>query len=580
MTILRGYQDKGVRDTYEAWDNGKLSVMYRLACGMGKTPVIGRICDDHDGWGVVTAHRAVLVTQISQQLAREGIRHRIIGSEATKKQARDNHLQEFGKHFVDPHAGWHAASVDTLYMMNPDEEIFRRSTRFIGDESHHFLRMNKWGKAWNLFKHPDLRTFLPTATPARADGMGLGSHADGIADVLIEGPDQKWGIDNGYLTGYRIWCPTAKDLDLNGIDLNKEGDFNQNQLAKAMAKSTAIVGDVVSTYIKHAMGKLGVTFAVNVEEANKIAAEFNRRGVPAAVLDSKTSETERNRQLKAFEQRKLWQLVNVDLFGEGFDLPAIECVSMARPTASWPLFVQQFNRALRLMISRILMNAWDTYPPHQRKQFIAESPKPFAMIFDHVGNTLRHGLPDKPRVFSLDRRAKRSGPSDAIPTIACDVCENPYEIIEDRCPYCGAPKPVPDPSARSGPNLVGGDIFELTPDVIAKMLGDASSAASAWAPVPEGVQPYVAEGIRNRARTKAHTQKLLRHYVGWWCGLYPGDSTTKLVRRFYYEFNIDMLSAFALKTADAETLLERVKLKLDGIVINDLDYIHQPQQSA
>lgn len=574
MTILRGYQNEGLNRTYNAWDEGHHSVMYRLACGMGKTPVIGKLCDDHDGWGVVTAHRAVLVTQISQQLAREGIRHRIIGSEATKKQARDNHLQEFGKHFVDPHAGWHAASVDTLYLMNPDEEVFKRSTRFIGDESHHFLRMNKWGKAWNLFRNPDLRTFLPTATPARADGLGLGSHADGIADVLIEGPDQRWGIDNGYLTDYRIWCPTAKDLDLNGIDLNKEGDFNQNQLAKAMAKSTAIVGDVVSTYIKHAMGKLGVTFAVNVEEANKIAAEFNRRGVPAAVLDSKTSETERNRQLKAFSERKLWQLVNVDLFGEGFDLPAIECVSMARPTASWPLFVQQFNRALRLMISRILMNAWDTYPPFQRKQFIVESPKPFAMIFDHVGNTLRHGLPDKPKVFSLDRRAKRSGPSDAIPMISCDQCENPYEIIEDRCPYCGAPKPVPDPAARSGPNLVGGDIFELTPEMRQKMYGDAIQAASAYEPIPSGAPPYVAASKATIGRQRAYTQKLLRHYVGWWCGLYPGDSTTKLVRRFYYEFNIDMLSAFALKTADAEALLERVKLKLDGIVINDLDSVN------
>lgn len=571
MTNLRGYQQEGIQRTYAAWDQGQKTVMYRLACGMGKTPIIGRICEEHDGWGVVTAHRGVLVTQISQQLAREGIRHRIIGSEATKRQARNNHLEEFGKQFVDPHSAWHAASVDTLYKMDPREELFRKSTRFIGDESHHFLKLNKWGKAWHMFTHPDLRTFLPTATPARADGMGLGSHADGIADVLIEGPDQRWGIDNGYLTDYRIWCPTAKDLDLSGIDLNKEGDFNQAQLSKAMKKSTAIVGDIVSTYLKHAKGKLGVTFAVDVDEANKICAAFNAAGVPAAVLSAKTPEAERNRQLKDFANRKLWQLVNVDLFGEGFDLPAIECVSMGRPTASWPLFVQQFNRALRLMISRFLMNAWDTYPPFQRKQLIAESPKPYAMIFDHVGNTLRHGLPDKPRLFSLDRRAKRGGPSDAIPMISCPECENPYEIIEDRCPYCGAPKPVPDPANRSAPNLVGGDIFELTPEVRAKMLGEAIAAASAWAPVPDGAQPFVAAGIRNRAKERSQAQKLLRHHVGWWAGLYRGESEGKIIRRFFYEFNIDMLGAFALGTQDANELTERVKSKLAGIVINDLE---------
>lgn len=576
MTILRAYQQEGLDRTYEAWDAGNKAVMYRLACGMGKTPIIGRVCDEHDGWGVVTAHRSVLVTQISQQLAREGIRHRIIGSEATKRQARNNHLEEFGRHYVDPHSGWHAASVDTLYTMNPMEEVFRKSTRFIGDEAHHFLKMNKWGKAYNLFTHPDLKALLPTATPARADGMGLGSHADGIADILIEGPDQRWGIDNGYLTDYRIWCPTAKDLDLNGIDLNKEGDYNQSQLAKAMAKSTAIVGDVVSTYMREAMGKLGVTFAVNVDEANKIAGAFNLHGVPAAVISAKTPEAERNRLLKDFANRRLWQLVNVDLFGEGFDLPAIECVSMARPTASWPLFVQQFNRALRLMISRILMNAWDTYPPFQRKQFIAESPKPFALIFDHVGNVLRHGLPDKPRVFTLDRRAKRSGPSDAIPTIACHECERPYEIIEDRCPWCGAAKPLPDPSARSGPNLVGGDIFELSPEARQKMLGEAIKAANAWEPVPAGATPVIAASKRNIGLARSRAQKLLRHHVGWWAGLYPKDSHAKIVRRFYYEFNVDMLSAFSLSTADAEALLEKVKLKLDGIVINDLESLNQP----
>ena len=36
-------------------------------------------------------------------------------------------------------------------------------------------------------------------------------------------------------------------------------------------------------------------------------------------------------------------LVNVDLFGEGFDLPAIEIVIMARPTASFILYTQQFG---------------------------------------------------------------------------------------------------------------------------------------------------------------------------------------------------------------------------------------------
>lgn len=580
MTILRAYQAEGLGKTYHAWDEGHMTVMYRLACGMGKTPVIGRACKDHDGHGIVTAHRGVLVTQISQALAREGIKHSIIGSDGTKAQARRNHIEEFGRVFVDPHSAWNVASVDTLVGMNPLDDLFRKTTRFIGDEAHHFLKGNKWGKSWHMCRNQALKTLLLTATPARADGLGLGSDSDGIADVLVEGPDMRWGIDNAYLTDYRIWCPKTSDLDLSGIDLNKEGDFNQAQLAKAMAKSTAIVGDIVKTYCEKARGKLGVTFAVDVSEANKIAAAFNLAGVPAAIISAKTPEVERNRLLKDFAARRLWQLVNVDLFGEGFDLPAIECVSMGRPTASWPLFVQQFNRALRLMISRILMNAWDTYTVGQRKQHIAESPKPFAMIFDHVGNALRHGLPDKPRVFTLDRRAKRSGPSDAIPMIACDECENPYEIIEPRCPYCGAPKPLPDAKARLQPNLVGGDIFELTPEQRLKMLGEASKIMSSFVPIPPGASNVIEMSLKNKAADRRGAQRLLRHYVGWWAGLYPGEPAAKVVQRFYYAFNIDMLSAFALPCADATALIENIKTKLDRIVINDLDSVHQLQQSA
>lgn len=572
MTVLAGFQQQGLDDTYNAWDAGKRVVMWRCPTGGGKTVVVGRMCEQHDGYGLVTAHRSVLVTQLSQQLAREGIRHSIIGSDATTRQARSNHVSEFGKNFIDPHAQFRVASVDTLVLMDPREQFFRDTTLFIGDESHHFLRMNKWGKAWHMFQNPKLRTFLPTATPIRAEGSGLGAHADGIADILIHGPEQRWLIDNGYLTDYKIWCPTPTDLDLSGVSVSATtGDYNQQQLAKAMAKSTAIVGDVVSTYLKHAAGKLGVTFAVDVHEATRIAQGFNDAGVPAAVISAKTPEAERNRLLKNFAERKLLQLVNVDLFGEGFDLPDIECVSMARPTASLALYMQQFGRALRLMISRILRASWDTYPPFQRKQLIAESKKPIAFIFDHVGNVLRHGLPDKPRVWTLDRRAKRSAPSDAIPMIVCDQCENPYEIIEDRCPHCGAERPLPDEGSRGAPNLVGGDIFELDEETLKRMRGDVAKVDNPWCPIPVGASPVVEASARKHHRERHAAQMRLRHFVSWWAGTFPGEPDAKIVRRFYHTFQIDMLSAFALNRADAEALTERIKEKLAAIINYDLE---------
>lgn len=203
------------------------------------------------------------------------------------------------------------------------------------------------------------------------------------------------------------------------------------------------------------------------------------------------------------------------------------------------------------MISRLLMNAWDTFTVAQRKQHIAESPKPFAYIFDHVGNVLRHGLPDKPRVFNLDRRAKRGGPSDAIPTIACPECENPYEIIEPRCPWCGAEKPLPDEKGRSAPNLVGGDIFELTDEQRRKMLGDAEGVMSSFVAVPQHLPPHVGLKLQNDAHARRSTQRLLRHYTAWWAGLYPGEPNSRSCSGSSTRSRLTCCRPSASKTADA-----------------------------
>jgi DNA or RNA helicases of superfamily II len=193
------------------------------------------------------------------------------------------------------------------------------------------------------------------------------------------------------------------------------GDFNADQLRKAVHKSH-ITGDVVAHYLKLAPGKLGVTFAVDVEAATEIAGAFRAAGVPAEVVSAKTPDALRAQILRRFKAREILQLVNVDLFGEGFDLPAIEVVSFARPTESFALYCQQFGRALRLMLSKEAAAVHAHLTDEQRRAAIAASEKPVAIIIDHVNNVLRHGLPDARREWSLDRRERRSGKkSDAIP---------------------------------------------------------------------------------------------------------------------------------------------------------------------
>jgi len=283
---------------------------------------------------------------------------------------------------------------------------------------------------------PQARWLFPTATPLRADGKGLGRHADGLVDVMVLAPSMRDIINMGYLTDYRIFAPPS-DLDLTQVALSQAtGDYNADQLRKAVHKSH-ITGDVVAHYLKLASGKLGVTFAVDVEAATEIAAAFRAAGVPAEVVSAKTPDALRSQILRRFKAREILQLVNVDLFGEGFDHPPIEVVSFARPTESFALFCQQFGRALRLMLSKRAATVHAHLTDEQRRAAIAASEKPVAYIIDHVNNVLRHGLPDARREWSLDRRERRSnGKSDAIPMRVCvnPECIQPYERIYKCCP--------------------------------------------------------------------------------------------------------------------------------------------------
>jgi len=92
---------------------------------------------------------------------------------------------------------------------------------------------------------------------------------------MVLAPSMRDIINMGYLTDYRIFAPPS-DLDLTQVAMSQAtGDYNADQLRKAVHKSH-ITGDVVAHYLKLAPGKLGVTFAVDVEAATEIAAVQGR----------------------------------------------------------------------------------------------------------------------------------------------------------------------------------------------------------------------------------------------------------------------------------------------------------------
>lgn len=543
--------------------------------GAGKTVITASNIDRMHGWNhAVIAHRQELVIQLTMSLARNGLRHGIVGSTDTLRAVQQAHAEELGQVYVDQRAHTRVCGIDTLVRLPENDPWFRGVRAVHIDEGHHLLRDNKWGRG--VLRFPHARLFGYTATPIRGDGKGLGRSGAGLYDAMIEGPQLRDLIDAGYLTDYELRCPVVSDLDLSHVPISADGDYSKTALRAAVHQSGQLVGDVVDTYKRVAMGKLGVTFAVDIEDAERFAAAFRDGGVPAEVVTGKTPDALRRHILRRFRKREILQLVNVDLFGEGFDLPAIECVSLARPTKSVALHYQQFGRALRLMVDPALGARWSGFTDAERVAHIAASDKPRALIFDHVGNCLAPGLglpDDRRRVWSLEGRAatKRNTPTDVIPLRRCltPTCQRAYERHLLACPYCGA-EPLP-PVTRTV-EAVDGDLGLLDAETLRQMRGEID-AINAPAKVPFGASYQIAAGIANRHREKQQAQADLRESIALW-----GAGQSALSRRplsdreqqkaFFLTFGIDVMTAQTLPRADAEALHQRVKsaLALDRVV--------------
>jgi DNA repair protein RadD len=347
-------------------------------------------------------------------------------------------------------------------------------------------------------------------------------------------------IDIGALCDYEIAIPES-DFVIDENDLPPGGDFTTKKMREA-SKRSHIVGDVVKEYTRRAFGKRAICFATDVETAGEIAKRFNDAGIPSAAVSGETPGEVRDDLVKRFKRGQIWVLVNVDLFGEGFDVPACEVVIMARPTASLSVYLQQFGRALRPMLG-----------------------KAYGLIIDHVSNWKRHGYPDKPHYWTLDRRdkrAKREKDPEDIPLTVCRGCSRPYERCLPACPRCGWVPPLPEGGGRSIEEI-DGDLMLLDRAKLAEMrkaimLPSPADVGSRTAFV---AGDFAAKGAVNRQIERVQAQQKLDAAIAQWAGIqrHKGRSDQESYRRFFLTTGVDVLTALSLPRSDMEALASKVE---------------------
>lgn len=276
------------------------------------------------------------------------------------------------------------------------------------DECHHVC-----SKTWS-----DIVGALPgavqiglTATPQRLDGQGL----QPFYDEMLLGPSTSELIEQGFLSPYTLFAPPSA-VNMDGIH-RLAGDYDKQEVAERM-EAAQIVGDAVSHYRAHCAGQRALVFAWSIKASRELAAEFTAAGVPARHVDGETPKAERAEAMRDFRSGALLVLTNVDLFGEGVDVPTIDAVFLLRPTQSLSMYLQQVGRGLRPQPGKVVK------------------------IFDHVGNWERHGMPDDPREWSLKGRDKKSRDSSIAMGRRCVKCFGVSPIGATCCRYCGEPFPV------------------------------------------------------------------------------------------------------------------------------------------
>lgn len=538
---LRDYQGDLKGKIYEAWESECVDIVTGLPtpvrnvaavlpCGGGKTMTMAHIAAELDEPGLVQAHRQELTGQISMAFARVGVPHRIIAPDKIVNQIIAEHIDELGRNWVRPNADYAIAGVDTL--IRRADPFFDRVRHWQTDEGHHLLASNKWGRAIAMFGAK--KGIGWTATLCRGDRKSLRRGAGGCYDVHVEGPHMRELIRRGYLKDFRIYGLPER-IDMSSVRTSSGGDFNQHDLSEAAHKS-AITGDIVAHAIRLAPGKKGVTFAVDVAMAEEHAAAFREAGIPTAVIHAETAN--RAEIIRAYKGTGIQEIVNVDVLGEGFDVPGIVRASFARPTASYGLYVQQFGRALRPLTG-----------------------EPIGYILDHVGNVMRHkGAPDKGRAWSLDGLPPRE--VGEVPTRVCgnSECLLTFEGFSAACPHCGW-KPVKgDPVARERPEILEGDLT-LYDDAMLDGLRAAVERIAGPPDIPWGASKVVASSIEKKWAQRGEAQAQLAEAIDRWAGHWHanGEPIDAVYRRFWATFGMDTLSALSMSGPKQREMIELVR---------------------
>jgi DNA repair protein RadD len=335
---------------------------------------------------LVLAHTREIIKQTSRKLFEYGVEHGIIAAGLV----------------AHPGERVQVASIQTLWSRAVRRERMPLPVAdiVIIDEAHHCpaLTYRKIIKSY-----PNAMLLGATATPCRGDGRGLGS----IFETIVETPQVEDLIALGHLVPTRVYAPSELP-ELHDVKV-RAGDYVAAQLADRMDRGN-LVGDIVTHWHRYGEGRTTVCFAVSVPHSLHIRDEFLRAGIRGEHVDGSTPKSDRDAALKRLDSGETQVITNCGVLVEGWDLPAVSCCILARPTRQMGLYRQMVGRVLRPAPGKV-----------------------DAVVLDHSGAVFRHGFIEDHVKWTLDPDKRAESPTHAARLAA----GNSRRLLD--CSRCGHP---------------------------------------------------------------------------------------------------------------------------------------------
>lgn len=333
MKSLRHYQTGAIEAALDGFRQGLKRVLVECATGTGKTVLfseMARRCRAKGGNVLIINERETLVRQIAENVA-EWCKEPV-GVEMAESRDLSSPTM-FSPSIV-------CASIQSLsgrFSAIP----FTWPTFIVIDEAHHAVAAT-YRKVLDYFS----RAFVlgVTATADRGDNVALGH----VFQKLVYRYPIFQGIKDGFLSPIRQ-CLVRTKIDFSRVRVTA-GDLNAGDLDELLRREEALA-QIADPIIRESQGRPTMVFAVSVEHTYDLARALNQRSGNenfAIGLDGSVPIEDRKECIRDVKAGKYSALVSCDLFIEGFDWPAVECVAIARPTKSRAKYTQMVGRGTRL----------------------------------------------------------------------------------------------------------------------------------------------------------------------------------------------------------------------------------------